>query len=192
MSNAVGRPANAHHTPEEVTMALQQLAAEGGSTFRAARELKAQGVHVDRHTLQRWRDSSHCEQYLTIRDALQGAEQRRLAARHEDLARKGADVTEALWGRLEGEVTELPSRDVPGALRNAATALGISTDKILTTRERPVVMPAGRSFEEIEKSLIAMGVLVRDQPEAPALDVPDAEVIEDAEVAANRRSDHVK
>jgi hypothetical protein len=170
-----GRPAKAHHTPEEVKMALQTLAVENGSAYRASRELKEQGINVGKATLARWRDGSHSEEYLEIRDQLQGAEQRRLAARHEDLSRKGADVTEALWQRLETEVEALPSRDVPGALRNAATALGISTDKILTTRERPVVMPPEhRTGEQILAQLEAMGAVKQIEPP-----VVDAEVVEE-------------
>jgi hypothetical protein len=152
-------------------MALQTLAAEGGSIFRAVRALAEEHVSVSEPTLYRWRDRTHAEEYLTIRDTLQGAEQRRLAARQEDLSRKGADVTEKLWKRLEDEIDELPARDLPGAVRNAATALGISTDKVLATRERPVAMPAeNRDIGEIVRKLVGMKVASL----APPLEAPDA------------------
>lgn len=181
-STDVTRPRNGHWGEETVLTALQLVAAEGGSTYRAARRLKEQGVDVPRSTIRRWRDHSHAEKYLDIRDEHQGKLQRIMAARHEDLVTKGADVTEKLWARLGKEAGEIPARDLPGAVRNAATALGISTDKVLTTRERPVVMPAAsRSFGEIVNALVGLGVAKVDPP-------VDATVVEDQPSAQPERS----
>lgn len=170
----VARPKPDHHEPydEDVaTAALTELALCGGSGTRAVRRLKEKGIEVARTTLVEWRDDTRSEEYAAIRDETAARVQRIIAAEHEDLAIKGAELTRELLTRTKERIGEIPDRDLPGALRNAATATAISTDKALMARERPVVMPpASRNLDEVVKGLEALGVLKQIGPPAPVIE----------------------
>ena len=159
------------HTTDTVNAALTELALVGGSARRAIPRLQEKGVDVARSTLELWRDDQHAELYASIRDDRAAQVQRVIAAEHEDLAIRGAEVTRALLERTRENLDEIPARDLPGAVRNIATATAIATDKALMARERPVAMPAEtRSIDELVRGLIALGVArevgVTDAPNA--------------------------
>jgi Mrp family chromosome partitioning ATPase len=56
------------YTLDEITVALSELARQGGNARRAARSLKASGRDVPESTLRRWRDA-HSDLYAEIRAA---------------------------------------------------------------------------------------------------------------------------
>jgi hypothetical protein len=88
---------------------------------------------------------------------------------------QAAGVTRKLLTRLEKEAPDLPLRDVAGAAGNTGTIAGISTDKQMLTRERPLPRAAPeRDIKEIIASLIAMKVLVeKDEPVVEATAIED-------------------
>jgi hypothetical protein len=149
------------------TAALMELALAGGSATQAARRLRERGTPVNKSTLERWK---HSDDYARIRDEQARAVQARIAVEHEDLALKAAGVTRKLLERLDSEVADLPLRDVPGAARNTGTIAGISTDKQMLTRERPLPAPApSRDYQEIIRALIGMRV-VTIEPGPPVIE----------------------
>ncbi len=163
-----------------VLAALLELALAGGSPTRAARRLKERGTPVSRQVLQKWLDT-RAEQYAQIRDEQARAIQARIAVEHEDLAIQAAGVTRKLLARLDEEASDIPIRDVAGAARNAGTIAGISTDKQMLTRERPLPLSQPpRAVAELERSLVSLGVAVIVEPGTLAhVEVPDAEVVEE-------------
>src|ERR1700733_8786991 len=166
------------HTEDVVNAALMELALAGGSAKRAEARLHEKGIEVPRQTLERWRDDVHAVRYIETRDDRAAQVQRVIAAEHEDLAIQGAQLTRELIQRTKERIAEIPDRDLPGALRNAATSAAISTDKALMARERPVAMPAAsRSVDELMAALIGVGVAqkVEAGQQQPAIDVADAE-----------------
>jgi hypothetical protein len=84
--------------------------------------------------------------------------------------------------RTKEELPNIPPRDLPGALRNVATTAAINADKVMLLRERPLPRPPDpRSFDEIVKALEALGAIKQITVEATAVELPDAEVIDESE-----------
>jgi len=97
------------------------------------------------------------------------------------LAIQAAGVTRKLLARLDAEADSIPARDLAGAARNAGTIAGISTDKQMLTRERPLPRPEPqRTLDEMIRSLTALGVLREIEPGPRVVDA-EAEVVGDAE-----------
>lgn len=179
MSASVARRNGQAHDATTKTAALMELALAGGSATRAARRLKERGTPVPKRTLELWRGTA---EYAEVRDHQALEVQKEIAREHEDLAIQAAGVTRRLLSRLDKEADDLPLRDVPGAARNTGTIAGISTDKQMLTRERPLPTRApDRDIQEIFRALkaISPNLVVGDDEPPRALDLPDVEVIED-------------
>jgi hypothetical protein len=169
-----------------VKIALTECAMVRSSARLAAQRLKAKGIRVPRQTLETWMHDTRADDYQEIRDNLAGPMQRKIAVEHEDNALEGAAVTRKLWQKLNENLDKIPERDLAGAVRNTTVAAAVSTDKALETRERPVKMPELTipQWEANRDELIKLGLL----DDTPALDPPDAEVVEDRSPADAERS----
>jgi hypothetical protein len=167
------------HTEEEIEVGLTEVALSAGSTTLASQRLAERGINISRSTLEQWKNRRHVDRHAWIRDEQAAAIQRRVAAQHEDLAQRSVAVAIKALERLEDELPNIPPRDLPGALRNIATTAGISSDKLMLLRERPLpVAPPERSLEQLVRSLEALGVVQRVQV-ATSTEIPDAEVVDD-------------
>jgi len=166
------------HTEEEIEAGLTEVALSAGSTTLASQRLAERGIDISRSVLEQWKNRRQVERYARIRDQQAAAIQRRVAAQHEDLAQRAVAVAEKTLDRVEEELPNIPARDLPGALRNIATTAGISSDKLMVLREKPL-SPSGppRDVAEVVHSLEALGVAKWVEP--GAIDVPDADVVEE-------------
>jgi hypothetical protein len=181
MSTAVAslRTPKAPYGEETIRASLLQVAVEDGNRSNAQRELRKKGISVSRATLARWCDHDHADLYLSIRDEVQNVRQRKHAAEMEDSVSRGIEITRRYWERADEVLDELPPRDVSTGLRNVGVTLGIQIQRTLELREKPVVMPKGsKTAEETIRALEALGVASRVESSRPAIDVPDAEVVE--------------
>jgi hypothetical protein len=165
------------HTEEEIEAGLTEVALSAGSTTLASQRLAERGVDISRKVLEQWKNRRHTDRYARIREQQAAAIQRRVAAQHEDLAQRSVAVALKALERVEQELPNIPPRDLPGALRNIATTAGISSDKLMLLRERPLpVAPPQRSTEELIRALEGMGVAKWVEP-AALTEIPDAEVV---------------
>jgi hypothetical protein len=99
----------------------------------------------------------------------------KLAAQHEDLARRQIEVSAKLTDRLEKEADELPIRDVSTAQRNLDVGSGIHSDKAKDLRGDPSLIVERRSLQEIERRLGELGLLADND----AIDSEAVEVLPD-------------
>jgi hypothetical protein len=97
--------------------------------------------------LEAWKNRQHRERYHQVRAEVAGKVGDQIAAMHEDLALKAALKAEDAIDALH--VSELPARELPGAVRNLATAAGIATDKSSALRGRPTEVHEHRHVDEI-------------------------------------------
>lgn len=110
---------------ETVELALTAVALSGGSASRACRRLKDEhGVTLRRGTLEHWVRATHAAQYAEIRDRRAGEVQRKVAAQFEDVAIESSEVTMEMLTRLRQEVPDIPTRELPAAVRNLANGRG--------------------------------------------------------------------
>lgn len=71
---------------------------------------------------------------------------------------KAGDTTARLMERVENESADIPARDLPGAIRNVATAAAISTDKALLLRGRPTQIVERGDAMTLLRKLSASGL----------------------------------
>ena len=167
------------HTEEEIEAGLTEVALSAGSVTLASQRLAERGIDISRKVLEQWKNRRHADRYARIREQQAAAIQRRVAAQHEDLAQRSVAVAIEALERLKQELPNIPARDLPGALRNIATTAGISSDKLMLLRERPLpVAPPQRSTGELIRALEAMGAAKWVDLTAPT-EIPDAEVVDD-------------
>lgn len=152
----------------QIELGLTTLALQDGSATRAARQLEEMGTPIPKATLEMWREGARSAQYAEIRDKQAPAIQRQVAALHEDFSRKAMAVADEALDHVKGTLHELPAKEAAGALRNIVPSAGISTDKLMIARERPLVhSKAERPVEEIVAALVALGVVREVEPTQP-------------------------
>lgn len=130
---------------------LVAVALCSGNTWRAAREIAAQGLPIPRSTLELW-VRKNPELYRRVRDEKLDEIKATLAAQHEALARRQLEVSNKLTERLDKESDKLPIRDVSTAQRNLDVGTGIHTQRAAELRGDPKIT-VEVDFEQIMSSL---------------------------------------
>lgn len=164
------------YSPEQVTMALMSLVANGGDVKATAEELIDDEFQVPVTTLRTWKDRTHAERYREL-ELKYGEELERMTI---EKLRRNADRA----AQIEAELLEEIARGVPmeqraQALRAVADSRSKSVDKLLAMTGRD---PGGRGGETdlvgLMRSLAAKG-LVKVNVELGAGEEPatDAEVV---------------
>jgi hypothetical protein len=143
------------YSPQDVERGLTALAVTGSD--RKASE----ACGIPRATLKDWRQR-HAERLAQIqRDRLPEIAGR-VASEFESLIRKGIDVQVQIFERMRAEVANLAPRELSGALKNAAIATGVATDKSRLLRELPTEIREQRPVHEIEAELRRRGWIIDD------------------------------
>jgi hypothetical protein len=145
----------------KIDRALEALALEGGNSRAAARYVKEHfGISVHHGTIGRWR-RQHEDRYQELRaEALP-----RLAAEaaeiHRQAAQENIEAEQKARRAAIRKVKDIPARDLPGAVRNFATAAGIHADKAARLNgDYPPAVNVTVSLQETIKALIAKGARV--------------------------------
>lgn len=172
-----GEATRSHYTAEEIELGLTEVAHCLGNTRRAAKSLEGQRMKIPRSTLRYWKDTLHRDRFLAIWKQELPRIQQRIAQRSEELADAEADLEWDAIDRVREELRNMSPKDAAGALRNIATARGISVDKARVSRGDPTqVVEHRRSPEEILRKLVAKGIVVLEG-EAEELPSVHAEVV---------------
>jgi hypothetical protein len=141
-----------------VKIALTEAAmVQGNCGLAAKRMLETHGVSVARSTIENWMHNTRADEYQTIRDDLAGPIQRKIAVEHEDNAIEASRINRKLWARLDKSIDQIPERDLAGAVRNTTVAMGVSTDKALTARERRVMMKTPDPIRTAAEAIARVG-----------------------------------
>jgi hypothetical protein len=139
-SNGKHRAPARRFNDEEVELSLLALALCSGNTRRASAELRQHGLDVAHSTLHAWSHEQYPERYERIYKEQLPLVGQRAAQRFEELAERAAETQEQLINQTDGKLTEIPARDLPGAVRNMATAMGINHDKAALLRGKPTAI----------------------------------------------------
>jgi hypothetical protein len=141
------------YSQEEIDVALSVLAFHCGNARKASEALEAQGRRVPESTLKLWRSDLYADRYRQIEEEELPRRYGRTAERFESIVESATGLEEALLEKQARELDDLPTRDVPGALRNVATAKAINVDKSLLLRGRPTEITATADVTELLKGL---------------------------------------
>jgi hypothetical protein len=122
------------YRPEVIELALLTFAVEGNSE-RAASVVKEHfGAGPQERTITKWAADTHNELYLRIREDVGEKIKARVATTVEDQFREGLEVQASVLREVNAKFKTLDARDLPGALRNVATANAILADKLQQMR----------------------------------------------------------
>lgn len=165
------------YTPEEIERGLAELAICGGNTRRASRQLRPAGLKVPASTLQSWMERYHTQRYERLRTELVPRIHAKIAQECEDLAQREAEMANQVLERMEKRLPEIPTRELPGALRNLDVGKGVNVDKALGMRGRPTVIVERRDISEHLLVLKELGVL--KSTDLPGFDVEGTAVEEE-------------
>lgn len=171
-----GRAVGDRYTDAEREHALVAVAWASGNSRRAAASLEEQGFPVPERTLRLWK-RDHAELYQRVEQDVLPRVRAELASDFTDLARYELAVARKVLDRLHDEADDpekLPTRDLPGALRNVKVSGAVGVDKAAMLRDEPTSTVRHISVAETLRSLKALGVVI----EGAAEDVTDAEVVE--------------
>lgn len=127
---------SAPHPPSEVERGLTALVLCDGNARRAEEELRASGKAISRSTLNYWRKEK-ADELDRISHELAPKLREIRAQALDDLAHAGVEVSRDGLALLHAKLPELDPRDLGGAIRNAATVVGIATEKAALLRDQP-------------------------------------------------------
>lgn len=148
------------YSQEQIELAMSQYALDHGNAKRACENLRETLPELTASTLVGWINSEP-QRYEKIRTEVVPTIHGRIANHHEDIAVKAAAATESYVERALAVMGDIAPRDMPGAARNLATVLAITTDKAALLRGKPTVIEERRDVGEILSALERMGVTVK-------------------------------
>lgn len=164
-----GRPV--HYTEEEVGAILKLLAANGGKCSLTSNQLEIEGINIDRHTLDHWRDLAFPHRYMQIRTEIQREISEDLAG---NLVERALEADAATQTYIEKAIDKVDQVDPDHLAKNAlalANAAGSSVEKAQLLRNMPTQITKvdlGESIGVLER----LGVVEKAE-------VIDAEVVEE-------------
>jgi hypothetical protein len=169
-STAVEQPFDADARLER---GLLTLAAFNGSGRKAERFLASAGERIPRGTMERWRER-HADRYAEIRRDVLPQVRAQAADEHRELAALAMDAERKLAQAMGKRVSEIPPRDLPGAVRNAATSAGIHTQR---AEEMDTDAPAIRVSADFGGLLAELKTLGVEVIEGDAEEIEGTEVV---------------
>jgi hypothetical protein len=144
-----------HYTADELELALNILAMEGGRPTRTAELLASQGVKIPPQTLSDWK-TRWADRYHDICTNLQEQRAERMAARAEDVAIRAAELELELLDQLAAQKGQLKAAETAGAIRNVTTTKTLNVEKVINPlRNRPSHITEIRNSDEILRALEA-------------------------------------
>lgn len=154
------------HTPEMIEMGLMTLATCGGRTSVAAQTLAAKGIEIPKGTLNYWRYDLYPNRYRDIVDRYSATIEREIVNNVRALALRASEAAHKMLELEEQRIVEGDVRDAAGSLRNIATAIGISVDKIMILEGRPNQITESRSADDVLRGLRDRGYVDSTAEEA--------------------------
>ena len=176
------------YTEEQIETALTVLALCGGRARMAADQLaERHDLPIDESTLRWWRDKSHTDRYTQLAADQESKVRERVAAQCEQVmfAATAAELEALTQLRQAIARGDIPSRELPGAIRNLSTAKGINFDKAAAARDRPTAIVEYRAPDEVLSALKSMGFGVIEGQAQP---IQDAEVVDGVPAIAPQSS----
>jgi hypothetical protein len=155
---------------------LIALAMANGNASQAARDLASDEEHgftVSKETLLRWQQNEG-ERYAELRSQVLPKIRALAAQQHLRLAEQAATAASETLTLAKGKLSEIPARDLPGAVRNFSTASAIHVDKAQLLSDQPTAI-VRRGSAEVLRELAAEGLVI---------DVEAEEIDSPAEIAA--------
>lgn len=171
---------SSHYTTEEIEAGLLELACWHGNVKQAARCLNERGLEIPRTTLQGWK-KSHAERYEAIQAEVVPRVRDRLAQQYEAIAQRSAELALEGLDQFGEQMTELPIKELAGAIRNISTSGAIGVDKASLLRGLPTEIRQTDSAEEVLKRLaqkhpqMFVDVTAEEIPEVDAVEESPAE-----------------
>ena len=148
------------YTPEQVELALIAFLAYGNAEQASQHVQREHGFKPGGDLIRYWRDHAHQARYMQLAAEHQDRIAATMAAESEEIARKAARLEHKLLDRLDRESDGLERKDLAGALRNVTTTRSLSIDKVASPlRGRPVIHEHRQTLGEIERRLVAAGVI---------------------------------
>jgi transposase-like protein len=134
-------------TPEDRERGLTTLVLAGSSV------LASEECGIPAVTLRSWK-LDHREQYDRIAETQEPEVVKRIAAGAERTVLRLNDIQDRYLDEMEATIHELKPGEIPGALRNAATAAALNIDKLSSPlRERPSHVNQGISLDAIQQAM---------------------------------------
>lgn len=147
----------APHKPEDVDTALLVLALVGGSSVRAQEMLKTKGLSIPHTTLQDWRSKSYPNRYNDLCTRYRAEIEGEIVNNVRALALRASQVAQHALELEEQRIASGDTKDAAGSLRNIATSIGISVDKVMLMEGRPTQITEQRSSDDVLRELQAKG-----------------------------------
>ena len=164
---------------ETIERGLWTLALHAGRPTAAAEALQAQGVHIDKQTLHRWKTEQHAARYEEIRNEAAQEIALRVAADAEESMLRAGELERKLFDHINTalDAGQIKPGDLAPTLKNVTTTKSLNNDKISAPiRGRPSVITETRDTDSILrklKSLKIADVIEGQATEQPALQHPN-------------------
>jgi hypothetical protein len=152
------------YTMQDVELALQVLALNGGNASKASNILEEQhSFNVPGQVLRRWATIKFTNRYNTIQHELRNTISQDLASKLTANAQRSADITETLLDSLADEVDELDPLEKARVAKDVSHVGNNSLDKSMLLRGQPTDISVAMSPEDIVAELERMSVKVDNE-----------------------------
>jgi hypothetical protein len=171
------------YSDEEIHRFLLALAYQGGRLYTTIDFLKGEGGEVPNYrTLKKWRDETHADQYLEIRERTAARREKLLIDKIEPAIERALEVTMLALDKSEEELKQDRAKDPAATGRNAATILGILVDKKFGYEGRPTAQVVHLNGDQILRKLAQRGRVAEqadvESTAASGDEIADAQVVE--------------
>lgn len=156
------------YTPQTVEIALLTLAMCGDNSGAAVRTLAAKGIKVEQATLKTWRQDQFPNRYRDIAERHRGAIEGEIVSNVRSMALRASEIAQRALDLEEKRIASEQVSDASASLRNIATSIGISVDKILLLEGRPNQITEQRSSDDVLRGLTDRGYIDSTAEEADA------------------------
>ena len=126
------------------------------------------GLNISAATLIKWRDDEFPDRYERARENLAV----KLGDEAEELAHEYAQIERQVVAKLRDNLDVIDARDLPGTLRNLATARGISTTNANVLRGRPTAITETRDASDVMRAIATRLGVHQPVVDASAVEVP--------------------
>jgi len=154
------RGVNSPYTEAEILECLTALAFHGQlkGTVEFLKKQK-DGPKPGVESLRKWRDRTHVDEYLAIRERSAPQREKLLIDKIEPMIADGLDVTALALEKTREMLERDEVKDPAGTARNTATTVGILVDKKFAYEGRPTSTVVHRNPSEILRLLERRGMV---------------------------------
>jgi hypothetical protein len=150
-----------NHSEQEVKLALELMAINGGAIKPAHDILKAEGIVVSRNTLPKWRDHYFPRLYAATRRELGKDISEKIAGKAFERALQADAIQEKYLQEAEARLKDVEPNHLAKNVQALATAKGQDIEKARLLRNEPSEIKEVRTVDEITAFLISKGIAKR-------------------------------